>query len=793
MAKPKSFLKGIFNAAVVAGTLALASPSFAQEQPTDALPNGTTIEEVVQSVEDAAATQEQTTIVTTNDWSLEPTVPDWTLYGLGGMLALFGLYAGSRRMRGTFWYAAAGTAVVVTLANPQFIQEDREPLPTEIAIIVDRSDSQGLDGRDITTSEMYDRLIGQLGGVENISIRTIEVGGEAEGPQNGTNIITTLESGLSDIPRDRLGGVIMLTDGRAHDVQEWSNSLGENVPLHILVSGQQDELDRRVVLERSPRFGLVDEEQTITYRVVNDGTQTGADEPVRVVISVDGQQIDEQFVIPGQSSSVTLDLEHIGSNSVEIKADTIEGELTDINNRVVTSIEGIRESLNVLLVTGEPNQGTRVWRDLLKSDPDTDLVHFTILRTPEKDDYTPSEEMSLIPFPVQELFVDRIQDFDLIVFDTYEYRGLLPYFNNIANYVEQGGALLVINGEEFSGRGSIANTPLSRVLPASPSGSNLEQPYVPEVSDQGQRHPVTRTLEGSAEENPSWGRWFQQVDSESATGDVIMTGANGEPLLILERKDEGRVAMVMSDDTWLWARGVDGGGPHADLMRNIAHWLMGNPSLEEEDLKITHENGELIIEQQTMADASQEVTITTPSGERIQVQPEEASPGLWRIVVPAAEMGLYTAEIGGEHPDRAHVNVGPEDVREYQNTISTTEILAPLAEQTGGAITRMNNGDAELRVPDVRMVEDGEEMSGPDWIALRQTDASILKGVEKDPIIPPWLGLLVSMGLLAGAYHVSGGGKLFGRREKEGGDKNDGADTKAVTPPQKTPTPKPGA
>lgn len=783
MTKNKGILSRLFQAAVLAGGLALGTAAFAQE--ADPIITQT-VDEVVEQVEQDTAEGQH--IVTEWKPSFDPLVPEGVLYGLGGMLALFSLYGATRRMKGTFMYAAAGGAIMLTLANPQFIQEDRENLPTEIAIVVDRTQSQSFDGRDASTTAMYDRLLQQLGGLENVSIRTIEVDG---GQADGSHIITTLESGLSDIPRDRLGGVIMLTDGQAHDAERWSNALGEGVPLHVLISGNENEIDRRVIIDESPRFGLIDQEQTITFRVVDDGQPRDEGGRVRVVISVDGQEVEEQFVIPGEATQVTLDLPHAGTNTIEIATDAVEGEITDVNNRVVTSVEGLRESLNVLLVTGEPNQGTRVWRDLLKSDPDTDLVHFTILRAPEQDDYTPSSEMSLIPFPTQELFVEKINDFDLIVFDTYEYRGLLPYFNNIANYVEQGGALLVITGEEYNSVGSIANTPLSRILPAMPSGSSIERPFVPEVSEDGLKHPVTRDLDPTGPEvEASWGRWFQQINPAATTGDVLMTGADGEPLLIVERQEDGRVAMVLSDDTWLWARGVDGGGPHAELMRNIAHWLMKNPNLEEEDLRITHQNGELIVEHQTMGDETTEVIITTPSGERITVTPEAAGPGLWRISVPADELGMYAAEIGGEHPDRAHTNVGPQNLSEYQSTVSTEAILGPLAEQTGGSIGRMNETNGarvELNAPDVRLRAEGEEMSGPDWIGLRQTDASILKGSEKDPIIPPWLGLVVSMALLAGAYHVSGGGSLLGRR-KNGAD----GDDDIAQPVAKTNAPKPG-
>jgi hypothetical protein len=238
----------------------------------------------------------------------------------------------------------------------------------------------------------------------------------------------------------------------------------------------------------------------------------------------------------------------------------------------------------VLLVSGEPHAGERAWRNLLKSDAAVDLVHFTILRPPEKQDGTPISELSLIAFPTRELFVEKIDEFDLIIFDRYQNRGVLPvlYYDYIARYVEEGGALLVAAGPELAGAESIAETPLAPALPALPTGDVTLSGYYPRLSDDGRRHPVTRDLPGGGIEPPGWGRWFRTVGVRDTTGDEVMRGADGQPLLVLNRYGEGRVAMLLSDHGWLWARGFEGGGPHVALYRRIAHWLMQEPSLEEE-------------------------------------------------------------------------------------------------------------------------------------------------------------------------------------------------------------------
>ena len=137
---------------------------------------------------------------------------------------------------------------------------------------------------------------------------------------------------------------------------------------------------------------------------------------------------------------------------VELEVAPIADELTTRNGKAVVAIEGVRDKLRVLLVSGEPHPGERMWRNLLKSDANVDLVHFTILRPPEKAvDGTPINELSLIAFPVADLFGRKIKDFDLIIFDRYSSQAILPrfYLDNIVAYVREGGALLMAEGPAF--------------------------------------------------------------------------------------------------------------------------------------------------------------------------------------------------------------------------------------------------------------------------------------------------------------------------------------------------------
>ena len=141
----------------------------------------------------------------------------------------------------------------------------------------------------------------------------------------------------------------------------------------------------------------------------------------------------------------------------------------------------MRDRLRVMLVSGEPNQGLRAWRNLLKADPSVDLVHFTILRPPNKQDSTPVRELSLIPFPTNELFDAGLGEFDLIVFDSYHRRGILPmmYLGNVVDYVVGGGAVLDAAGPAFASPLSLSGTPLGAILPGRPTGRVFREEFRP--------------------------------------------------------------------------------------------------------------------------------------------------------------------------------------------------------------------------------------------------------------------------------------------------------------------------
>jgi hypothetical protein len=673
------------------------------------------------------------------DWSMsfDPVLP-WTVIAVLGMLGLVLVAAlALSRARGAFLRAISLAILLAALANPTVRNEEREAL-TDIAVaVIDRSLSQESSGRIERTSEAEEALKAAIARLPNTELRTIEVKSGIAAEDDGTRAFEALNRALADIPPERFAGAVMITDGQIHDAPQDAASIGG--PLHGLITGSRSERDRKVVIEKAPRFGMVGEEQIVSFRVEE---ANGPGQPVSVSIAVGGGEAESFTVAPGQTVEIQVPIGHGGQNIVEITAPPLEGEISSQNNRAVTVIEGVRDRLRVLLVSGEPHPGERSWRNLLKADASVDLVHFTILRPPEKQDGTPTKELALIAFPTRELFVEKLDEFDLVIFDRYRRQTVLPaaYMANIARYVADGGAVLIASGPDLAGDDGLYFTPLSDIIAAAPTGQVLEGPFKPALTEQGKKHPVTSGLPGSGGDEPSWGRWFRLVETTTSTGETVMSGLDGKPLLVLARQGEGRVAQLLSDQGWLWSRGFEGGGPQTELLRRMAHWLMKEPDLEEEALEGNQRAGDLVIERRTMADAAEPVTVTLPSGKTETIQLREVAPGRFQGSIPVTEAGLHRLADGKLVSVAA---AGSADAREMASLVATASVLAPVAAATGGGVNWLEDG-----LPQLVKVDQGRQASGNGWIGLRANDAHRVLAVSDTPLF----ATLLSLGVLLLAF-----------------------------------------
>ena len=690
-------------------------------------------------------------------WSVEflPFVPWPVLWGLGAAGAVLLMLLFWRSRRGAVLRFLSFALLLITIANPHLKQEDREPLNDVLAVVVDDSQSQAIADRTKRTEAVRKSLEAKLKAFPNLDVRWVHSAStSADNERDGTMLFTDLGQALADVPPDRLAGVIMITDGEVHDVPGSASALGFDAPVHALLTGKPGEFDRRLQVLTAPRFGIVGSAQGIEVKVTE--TTPGNTGLVKLTVTHQGQAPTTRSVHIGEKVEIPVAIDHAGPNIVEIEAEAAPGELTTVNNRAVLTVEGVRENLRVLLVSGEPHAGERTWRNMLKSDASVDLVHFTILRPPEKQDGTPINQLSLIAFPTRELFQEKLDQFDLIIFDRYQRRGVLPllYLENVARYVEKGGAVLVSAGDDYASPLSLYRSPLGQILPAVPTGRVVEEPFKPKLTELGKKHPVTSDLPGASGDEPSWGRWFRVVDVDTRDAEVLMQGAQGKPLLVIGQRGEGRVGMLLSDHAWLWARGYEGGGPYTDLLRRIAHWLMKEPDLEEETLKATSRGQTLTIERRSIKDDIDQVTVTAPSGKEETVTLDKGERGSWAKAISVSEQGVYRV---GSGKLASVVTVGNANARELAAVTATDQVLAPLLNQTGGSSFWLGRTEADAgELPRLVMLRGGHVMHGDDWLGLHKRDAYHVKGVRLFPLFTGFLALGLLLGLLAATWFREG-------------------------------------
>jgi hypothetical protein len=675
-----------------------------------------------------------------------PHVPPTLLWLLVAAAALFTAYGFFMGARGAWARALAFAALLFVISNPLIVHESREPLSDVAVIVFDRSQSMQTGTRLQDAAKAAAALKERLKAEPNLEVRNVAVSTNPAGEDNGTQLFTALNAALADVAPSRLAGAFLITDGEVHDVPAKSRL----APVQVLLAGKKGERDRKLTVADAARYAIVGQDAGIVVRIDDlGGNNSGV---ARLNLRIDGAAAGGRDVPLGRNTAITVPIGHEGESVVEIEAEPGPAELTLQNNRAVVAINGVRDRLRVLLVSGEPHAGERVWRSLLKGDPSVDLVHFTILRPPEKQDDTPLKELALIQFPTRELFQEKLDGFDLIIFDRYGEHGILQlgYFFNIAGYVKNGGALLVSSGPEFAGLMSIFHTPLAEVLPAQPTGEIVMRPFKPMVTALGLAHPVTADLPGSNSETvpPQWGRWFRLIGTRKVTGETVMSGPDNKPLLVLDRIGQGRVAELLSDQGWLWARGFDGGGPEAELLRRLAHWLMKEPQLEEEKLTASIAGGDLRVERRTMAPEPPRVSMTDPAGKQAPVALDKVAPGLWRGSVKAEALGLYRVSDGKLSAVAA---AGPLNPKEVADMRATEQRLKPVAEQSGGGVHWLSDG-----MPEIRRVKRSRHMAGEGWMGIAANQASRVTSVEQSPLLPPWLSLLLLLGTLMLAWRQEG-------------------------------------
>jgi hypothetical protein len=650
------------------------------------------------------------------------------------------------RHKNAFLRTVCAACFLFALSGPYFLISEKEKRSDTGIVLVDRSESQAIAQRSDITQKAIQYLQQTLKDNASLNLRIVET--DSEEGKNGTHIFKALKTAFQDIAIDERAGAIIITDGQIHDAAEGQGQYSEYGPLHFLLTGNQNEKDRQVqIIEASP-YGITNQKILIKYIVKDNSADTNDTATITIRnFQADADSFEQTKIVPlNIEQSAEVDVTQAGKNIYEISTSLIENELSKNNNSATFEINGIRERLKVLLVSGQPYTGARVWRDLLTSDPAVDLVHFTILREPDKIDPTPSRELALIAFPMEELFETKLSSFDLVIFDRYDRIGILPdiYFENIRNYVQKGGALLLAHGPFFSEADSIYNTAFRDILPAAPDGRPLNGAFTPKLTAQGTTHPVTRNLvQGdSNREKPVWGSWLRQVPLKIMSGDALMEGTGDRPLLVLSRNDQGRVAQIASDQIWLWARGFEGGGPHTELLRKTIHWLMKEPELDERLLDIQIVSRKMTVASQDIHRENAIINVTDPAGGQRIVKLDKNLNGKWTSDFDAPLKGVYIFK--DEHGYQQIFSSLPKSSLETQSLLSTSDIVKPAATATGGGIFWL----AQNPEPVIKTMSRQKHYAGSNWLGLRENNQYTVKNLKQIPFIPPWVFMLSLVSLL---------------------------------------------
>lgn len=658
------------------------------------------------------------------------------------VLTLIGL---GRKRKATFWRMVLSALVLLFLSNPSLLEEERSPVKDVAFVIVDHSPSQRIEDRQSRTETALSAIRQQFENRDDIELRVIE--SNTDPLASETQLFSLLEQYVSDTPPQRRAGVLILSDGQIHDVPQNPDAVENYGPISVLLSGRKDEIDRQIQITQAPSYGIVGQNVRVTFSIEDIGVEKT--ERALLTIRNNNQDAETLFLETGKTHTLDFPIRNAGQNIFEFSVEGLEGEISKANNKSGLIVNGVRDRLRVLLVSGQPHIGGRTWRDLLTSDPSVDLIHFTILREPNKLDATPQNELSLIAFPFRELFEIKLYDFDLIIFDRYKLNRILPsyYFNNIADYVSDGGALLVASGPDFAGDNSVYFTSLMDVLPAAPTGEIVQEKFHPVLNDLGKQHPVTNALawntagQGADNNIPGWGSWMRQIVLESESGQILMEGAYNKPLLILDRVQEGRIAQIASDHIWLWSRGYEGGGPHSELLRRIVHWLMKEPQLDERALSIAERGDEILVKSIDLEDKNKTISMTRPDGSEDTLELTKREDGISQTRVPVDQIGIYSFEDG--YGEKSFIHIGDINAREVRHVHTSAAPLSPVINASKGGVVWLS----ENETPAIRILQEGTSRFGGDgWAGLQQNNEYSVAGLTSTSLIPPYLGLVLLLG-----------------------------------------------
>ncbi len=439
---------------------------------------------------------------------------------------------------------------------------------------------------------------------------------------SSTKMLDYILSEVNKFPVKKMSSIFFFTDGQIHENKDEWKKKQFDIPSYFIIPNSNLFNDTRLDLGSFPEYVEVGEEVELDVTASIFGKR----KKDNLTLTIFGSSEETRSIKfeGNETKKVRLKVNKPGENFYIFNLSSKGGEVSLSNNQKIIKINASRKKLKVLLISGEPYLGTRVWRNFLKSDPAVQLIHMTVLRPPEKIDSTEMKELSLIPFPVRELFEKKIKNFNLVIFDNFKGKNILTplYFQNLIKFVESGGAILEITGPSYNSRSSLFRTEIGRVLPGIPSGKSLRGEFKPILTKLGTKHPITRSL---FEDYQEYGKWYEmnQVTIDEEDTSILMTGIQNNPLLAIKNIDKGRIAQIYSHHIWLWKNISSEKGPYKKLIRNLAHWLMQEPKLEADRLEISNDDKFIYIDKKNFKNIGSyedSVVVIGPEGNKSKIK-----------------------------------------------------------------------------------------------------------------------------------------------------------------------------
>lgn len=566
----------------------------------------------------------------------------------------------------------------------------------------------------------------------------------------GSDLGGALQSLAQRYEGQELGGVVVLSDGidlgplgrrvkRGEQLDEGTKAQLARLkaPVHTIAAARAEGIkDLAVARVVRDDFAFVHNKVAVEVELQILGMEP---QQIPVELRRDGEVLQRRVVevVPDRTSyNVSFELvpRRIGKEIYSVTAPVFEGEALAENNVQHFLLRVIRDKVRVLHVVGRPSWDERFLRQLLKRNPNVDLISFFILRTNQSVQKIPTEELSLIPFPTEELFEQELGSFDLIVFQNFNFGpySMRQYLGNIAKFVRDGGGFVMVGGDLSFASGGYAGTPLEEILPVELPGGTAqglvsEDPFSPALTEAGLRHPMTQLAFDPASNRELWSKLpllqgsnivaqARKGATVLATHPTLKVRGGAMPVLTIQEVGQGRSMALTSDSLWRWAlqRVGQGGTPREYQLfwSNAIRWLIKDPELKLVKLEVAENTwapgqvarvnvrvakpdytpaadaeGILSIAWRPLTDLTRNGGAASAPTIKTQTFRTNAT-GLATIELPVEQAGVWELEAqvlteAGQFKDNDTLLVTP-DVMEWRDILPRDELLEAIAQATSG-------------------------------------------------------------------------------------------------------------